>query len=250
MKILTKIIQQKGRPLVKKAKTFGITLRRLDRSELPLFKEITSATSNRRDYVDKSLDYYQDFYDCFGDACEFMVASLNFQDYLKHLESDQAKLENESRNFAQLLKIIMLLKRNKISCVNYQANQQPLIHVLQKPKHSLKIWLTNVILAGSLFVYTKQEAVYLFSGSYPEFNKFYAPALLQEYVMLEAIKRGITTYNLLGITGEFDGSDGVLRFKQNYNGYITRKMGTFRYYPHPLKYKLIHNLKNYLDVTK
>ena len=29
------------------------------------------------------------------------------------------------------------------------------------------------------FVYTPQEAVYLFSGSYPEFNKFYAPALLQ-----------------------------------------------------------------------
>ncbi|MDU7210289.1 MAG: peptidoglycan bridge formation glycyltransferase FemA/FemB family protein, partial [Streptococcus sp.] len=48
------------------------------------------------------------------------------------------------------------------------------------------------------------------------------------------------------ITGEFDGSDGVLRFKQNYNGYITRKMGTFRYYPHPLKYKLIHNLKKIL----
>ena len=104
----------------------------------------------------------------------------------------------------------------------------------------------NIALAGSLFVYTKQEAVYLFSGSYPEFSKFYAPALLQEYVMLEAIKRGITTYNLLGITGEFDGSDGVLRFKQNYNGYITRKMGTFRYYPHPLKYKLIHNLKKIL----
>ena len=64
------------------------------------------------------------------------------------------------------------------------------------------------------FVYTPQEAVYLFSGSYPEFNKFYAPALLQEYVMTQAIKRGITFYNFLGIMGIFDGSDGVLRFKQ------------------------------------
>ena len=104
----------------------------------------------------------------------------------------------------------------------------------------------HVTLAGSLFVYTKQEAVYLFSGSYPEFNKFYAPALLQEYVMLQAIKRGITNYNLLGITGNFDGSDGVLRFKQNYNGYITRKMGTFRYYPRPLRYKAIQQVKRLL----
>lgn len=43
--------------------------------------------------------------------------------------------------------------------------------------------------------------------------------------------------------GEFDGSDGVLRFKQNFNGYITRKMGTFRYYPKPFKYKAIKTIK-------
>ncbi|UGQ08333.1 aminoacyltransferase [Streptococcus anginosus] len=36
----------------------------------------------------------------------------------------------------------------------------------------------SIILASSLFVYTPQETVYLFSGSYPEFNKFYAPAFL------------------------------------------------------------------------
>ena len=64
--------------------------------------------------------------------------------------------------------------------------------------------------------------------------------------MLEAIKRGITFYNFLGITGEFDGSDGVLRFKQNFNGYIVRKMGTFRYYPSPIKYKFIQGIKKLL----
>ena len=104
----------------------------------------------------------------------------------------------------------------------------------------------DVILAGSLFVYMPQESTYLFSGSYTEFNKFYAPAVLQEYMMLETIKRGIPKYNFLGIQGIFDGSDGVLRFKQNFNGYIVRKMGTFRYYPRPLKYKLISLIKKLL----
>ncbi|WP_366535480.1 peptidoglycan bridge formation glycyltransferase FemA/FemB family protein, partial [Streptococcus pneumoniae] len=47
----------------------------------------------------------------------------------------------------------------------------------------------------------------------------------------------------LGIQGIFDGSDGVLRFKQNFNGYIVRKAGTFRYHPSPLKYKAIQLLK-------
>ena len=104
----------------------------------------------------------------------------------------------------------------------------------------------DMVLAGSLFVYMPQETTYLFSGSYTEFNKFYAPALLQEYVMVESIRRGISKYNFLGNQGIFDGSDGVLRFKQNFNGYIVRKPGTFRYYPSPLKYKCIQLLKKLL----
>ncbi|MGZ7230826.1 peptidoglycan bridge formation glycyltransferase FemA/FemB family protein, partial [Streptococcus pyogenes] len=44
----------------------------------------------------------------------------------------------------------------------------------------------------------------------------------------------------------FDGSDGVLRFKQNFNGYIFRKMGTFRYYPKPLKFKVLQGIKKIL----
>ena len=104
----------------------------------------------------------------------------------------------------------------------------------------------DVVLAGSLFVYTPQEAVYLFSGSYTEFNKFYAPVALQEHVMTEALKRGINFYTFLGIQGIFDGSDGVLRFKQNFNGYIVRKMGTFRYYPRPMLHKAITLLKKIL----
>ncbi|MCW8486776.1 peptidoglycan bridge formation glycyltransferase FemA/FemB family protein, partial [Streptococcus macedonicus] len=38
----------------------------------------------------------------------------------------------------------------------------------------------------------------------------------------------------------------VLRFKQNFNGYIVRKMGTFRYYPRPMLYKAITFLKKIL----
>ena len=101
----------------------------------------------------------------------------------------------------------------------------------------------KILFSREFICYMPQETTYLFSGSYTEFNKFYAPALLQKYIMLESIKRGIPKYNFLGIQGIFDGSDGVLRFKQNFNGYIVRKAGTFRYHPSPLKYKAIQLLK-------
>ncbi|MCW8487228.1 peptidoglycan bridge formation glycyltransferase FemA/FemB family protein, partial [Streptococcus macedonicus] len=197
------------RPLVKKAKTFGITLRKLNRDELPLFKEITSATSDRRDYDDKSLDYYQDFYDSFGDSCEFMVASLNFQDYLAHLKTDKAKLDQRIEKLRTAIENNNVSEKKQSQLRELSSQSATFDTRMAEAKEFIsKYGSQNVVLAGSLFVYTKQEAVYLFSGSYPEFNKFYAPALLQEYVMSEAIKRGITTYNLLGITGEFDGSDG------------------------------------------
>ncbi|MGT2948251.1 aminoacyltransferase [Streptococcus devriesei] len=244
---LLKSFSKKGRPLVKKAKTFGTKLRKLKREELHLFKDITSATSDRRDYTDKELSYYQDFYDSFGDQAEFMVASLNFQDYFDHLQQSQDKLGTK------IAKLKADLEKNPHSEKKHNqlrefSSQFDTFTTRKKEAQELldKYGDEDVILAGSLFVYTPQEAVYLFSGSYPEFNKFYAPALLQEHVMLEALKRGITFYNLLGIMGIFDGSDGVLRFKQNFNGYIVRKMGTFRYYPKPLKYKILNTIKKIL----
>ena len=246
-KSLRKSFSKKGRPLLKKANTFGINIRQLKRDELPLFKDITAATSDRRAYIDKPLDYYEDFYDAWGEDAAFTVATLNFSDYYQNLEQDQAKLAQRIDKLKAALEEQPQSdkKRNQLREISSQYDSFELRK--QEAQQFLEEYgQKDVILAGSLFVYTKQEAIYLFSGSYPAFNKFYAPALLQEYVMLEALKRGIPSYNLLGITGEFDGSDSILRFKQNFNGYITRKTGTFRYYPQPLKFKILHTIKKIL----
>lgn len=244
---LIRSFSKKGKPLVKKARSFGIQLRRLKRDELSIFKDITATTSKRREYSDKSLEYYEHFYDAFGDRAEFMVATLNFQDYLSQLEKTQENLSKKIADFDAAL-------RKSPDSAQKKKEHKELLHqfetfeVRKSEAHKLiaKYGEQKVVLAGSLFIYMPQESTYLFSGSYTEFNKFYAPALLQEYVMLESIKRGIPVYNFLGIQGIFDGSDGVLRFKQNFNGYIVRKAGTFRYYPFPLKYRIICLIKRML----
>lgn len=244
---LQKSFSKKGKPLANKASSFGTKLRKLDRSELSIFKKITSSTSERREYSDKSLDYYQDFYDAFGDNCEFMVAEINFQDYLYNLTKEKNKhLEGLSMVEVKLRENPESSKQKKLKL----EIEKQLFSFEQRISEAKELIAEHgsedVVMAGSLFVYTAREAIYLFSGSYTEFNKFYAPVTLQEHVMLEAIKRGIPTYNFLGIQGVFDGSDGVLRFKQNFNGYIVRKMGTFRYYPRPFKKKAIDSVKKLL----
>ena len=246
-KNLLKSFSKKGKPLVKKAKSFGIELKRLNRDELQLFKDITSSTSDRRDYQDKTLDYYQTFYDSFGDKADFMIATLNFHHYYTNLEKDQGKLAQKIEKLQKDLEVNPNSEKKQNQLREF-SSQFDTFEVRKKDakEYIEKYGDQDVILAGSLFVYMPQESTYLFSGSYTEFNKFYAPAVLQEYMMLETIKRGIPRYNFLGIQGIFDGSDGVLRFKQNFNGYIVRKMGTFRYYPNPLKYKLISLIKKLL----
>lgn len=244
---LIRSFSKKGKPLVKKARSFGIQLRRLKRDELSIFKDITATTSKRREYSDKSLEYYEHFYDAFGDRAEFMVATLNFQDYLSQLEKNQENLYKKIADFDAAL-------RKSPDSAQKKKEHKELLHQFETfevrkaeaRKLIVKYGEQKVVLAGSLFIYMPQESTYLFSGSYTEFNKFYAPALLQEHVMLESIKRGIPVYNFLGIQGIFDGSDGVLRFKQNFNGYIVRKAGTFRYYPSPLKYRIICLIKRML----
>ncbi|CAM3053149.1 peptidoglycan branched peptide synthesis protein [Streptococcus agalactiae LMG 14747] len=244
---LRKSFSKKGKPLANKAASFGTKLRRLKRSELPIFKEITSSTSERRDYSDKSLHYYEDFYDAFGDNCEFMVAEINFQDYLTNLQKDLGNLELKLSDLEEKLAANPDSRKYQNMTKEYQAQAETFEKRISEAKELIaEHGSEDVVMAGSLFVYTAREAIYLFSGSYTEFNKFYAPVALQEHVMLEAIRRGIPTYNFLGIQGVFDGSDGVLRFKQNFNGSIVRKMGTFRYYPRPLKKKAIDSVKKLL----
>ena len=210
---------------IQSAFDFNILIRNAEREEIPTFKKIIEETGKRQGFEDKNLDYYFKLYDMFGDKADFLIAEVNPQQSIDALNVKMASLDKKSKQFHQ----------------QYQA--------LQKKKDfltSLDNKSDNIALACALIIYTNTEATYLFGGSYAEYQKFSAPFLLQYHAMKQTMQRNINQYNFLGIQGIFDGSDGVLRFKQNFNGYIVRKAGTFRYHPSPLKYKTIQLLKKIL----
>ena len=64
------------RRAIKKAEHLQVKVRELSRDELPLFKEIMDHTSERRDFTDKTLEYYIKMYDLFHDKNEikYMIA--------------------------------------------------------------------------------------------------------------------------------------------------------------------------------
>ena len=209
------------------ALNYDISIRNISRDEIPQFKQIIEETGKRQGFEDKSLDYYYDLYDTFKENAEFLIAEINTADALAYLDQ-------------------------KISLLNPSSGQyEQQLQKLEKQKTIVRETLADetaetIPLACALIIYNPSEVTYLFGGSYTKYQKFSAAFLIQYHAMKRALEKGITLYNFLGIQGIFDGSDGVLRFKQNFNGYIVRKMGTFRYYPNPLKFKTLSLIKRIL----
>ncbi|KXU12993.1 tRNA-dependent lipid II-Ala--L-alanine ligase [Streptococcus oralis] len=209
---------------IKKSLKYKIIIRRIESDELVAFKQITNETAKRQGFKDKSLDYYQAVYHAFGDKADFIIAELDIVNTIQHIEKEAENLDKSSKNYPK------------------QFEQ------LQEQKEKLKAIADNIcsnklILACALILYTSQEATYLFGGSLKEYQQFSAPFLIQYHAMVQSMEKKIPKYNFYGISGNFDGNDGVLRFKQNFNGYIIRKVGVFRYYPNPRKIKFLHCIK-------
>lgn len=209
------------------ALNYDISIRNISRDEIPQFKQIIEETGKRQGFEDKSLDYYYDLYDSFKDNAEFLIAEINTTDALAYLDQKISLLNPSSKQYEQQLQ---KLEKQKTIVRETLADETA----------------ETVPLACALIIYNPSEVTYLFGGSYTKYQKFSAAFLIQYHAMKRALEKGITLYNFLGIQGIFDGSDGVLRFKQNFNGYIVRKMGTFRYYPNPLKFKTLSLIKRIL----
>lgn len=209
------------------ALNYDISIRNISRDEIPQFKKIIEETGKRQGFEDKSLDYYYDLYDTFKDNAEFLIAEINTTDALAYLDQKISFLNPSSKQYEQQLQ---KLEKQKTIVRETLADETA----------------ETVPLACALIIYNPSEVTYLFGGSYTKYQKFSAAFLIQYHAMKRALEKGITLYNFLGIQGIFDGSDGVLRFKQNFNGYIVRKMGTFRYYPNPLKFKTLSLIKRIL----
>lgn len=235
-KKLLKSYTKDGQYSVKKTQQFGIRVRPLAYEELDKFKKITSETSERRGYNDHDLPYYQSLYKTFGEKAEFLVAEINFADYETAILTQIEKLTGQ---------IEKTKKESKRKELESQLETQK-VRLLEAQEFINQHGREDIILAGSLFIYGSSETIYLFSGSYEVFKKLYAPFAIQHYVMKKTFESGVKSYNFFGVAGNFDGSDGVLHFKQNFAGYVVRKVGYFNYYPNPFKHKALSMVKTIL----
>ncbi len=72
---------------IRKTIKSGVKVRELKRSELDKFKKITQSTSERRNFTDKPLSYYENMYDLFGDEVKFLLAEVEIDGKLTDLSA-------------------------------------------------------------------------------------------------------------------------------------------------------------------
>lgn len=223
-KELLKSFNSNARRKIKKAKDLDINVRPLRRDEIEDFKVLTLETSKRQGFGDKSLAYYQTFYDEFKDNSEFLVSEIDLTHSIEKLEKIVGGMDPEAKNNKQRIKSLQ--------------KEIDMLKEFREDSDKDVISLANMIL-----IYLKDQAIYFLGGSLTKYQKLPGAFKLQYEAMKRICKKNIPIYNFYGIDGVFDGSDGVLRFKQNFNGYIIRKAGGFTYYPNPGKYKILEFIK-------
>lgn len=213
-----------------KAKKFGITVRQLNYDELSVFKKITQETSERKNFKDKSLDYYQQVYKIYGKKAKFLVAELNSSTYLTHLLASKESLEQKVEEINKFLSKQPDSRKKNNQKKELLAQINTYRHRIDKAVEIKKNHPQEIIpLACALFMICRHEVVYLFSGTVEEFKNMYAPFLIQDTMLSYTVKKKIPLYNFYGIKGDFSGQDGILKFKESFGGMAVELTGEFIY---------------------
>lgn len=232
---------------LKKNRQFGVKVRRLSRSELPHFKQLTEDTANRIGFQDKDLNFYQTVFDIYGSSAYFLVAEINFALYVEEEKDVIAQLEQRLFKLKERLDI-KETKKNRRQYVEYNDQKQQHIKRIEKVKSMFngRIPDDNKIIAGALFIEQPQETVYLYSGMYDQYRDYYGPYLLQDTMLRYSVEKQIPLYNFLGITGDFSGKDGVFKFKTEFGGHAEELIGEFICPVRPVKYWFYQMVKKIL----
>jgi len=93
-------MESKTRQILRKNEKCGITTREITKEELPIFKDIMKHTSDRREFVDRPLSYYEAMWDALHDSgiLKILIAEIDFNVYEEKPKNEKEEHERELKN--------------------------------------------------------------------------------------------------------------------------------------------------------
>ncbi|WP_167696540.1 aminoacyltransferase [Staphylococcus hyicus] len=230
---------------IKKALQMGVKVKTLSIDDIDDFYALYRKAEIKHGFSLFTKSYLKQFVTSYPNITSMQLAYIHLNEHIDILKTKahdlDIKIKTQLENQAQPLS---KKKQNKLKeqQIIYDKLQENITIANQlQSKHG-----NTLHLAAAIFAETKDELVYLFSGSNPEFNKFMGSYVLQWHMIQHAKTQHIDRYNFYGITGDFtpNAEDyGVLQFKKGFGGYIEELVGDFICVTNPLLYR-IYQLKN------
>ena len=256
---IMKDMESKTRQILRKNEKCGIHTREITKEELPIFKDIMKHTSDRREFVDRPLSYYENmWYNLHDDGIlKILIAEIDFKEYEQNtkLEKEQIEKELEDRIYK---KENNLLKMNdkKYNQSNKQDEEQieRLKKQLEKIKEYQKEYGNKTILGGIMFLIYGNEVLSLHGGSHAKLMQFQSAYTLHFEGIKYAVENNYKRYNFYGITGDFRKENplyGLYLFKKSFGGHVVELIGefdlvisSFWYHAYNIAFKTYHSIKH------
>ena len=241
-----KDMDSKTRQILRKNEKCGITTREITKEELPIFKDIMQHTSERREFIDRPLSYYEQMWDSLHDSgiLKIYLSTINFTTYKKNVDNDLKQLREEIDDRTHK-KENNLLKMNEKKYQTKQEQDKKEIERLMKLRTEIDEYIeqygTKVTLGGIMFLIYENEVLSLFGGSDARLMNFQSAYTLHFEGIKLAVNGHYKKYNFYGITGDFRKENplyGLYLFKKSFGGNVEELIGEFDLIISPLWYKI------------
>ena len=254
-----KDMESKTRQILRKNEKCGITTREITRDELPIFKDIMKHTSDRREFVDRPLSYYEAMWDALHDSgiLKILIAEIDFNKYEKNTLEEKEEIEKNLKDrIYKKEKNILKMNEKKYNSSNKQDEEsiKRLEKQLEKIKELKDEYGDKEILGGILFLIYGNEVLSLHGGSHAKLMQFQSAYTIHFEGLKMAVEGNYNRYNFYGITGDFRKENplyGLYLFKKSFGGHVVELIGEydlvvskFWYTIYNLAFKTYHKLKN------
>lgn len=256
---IMKDMESKTRQILRKNEKSGIKTREIEKEELPLFKDIMQHTSDRREFVDRPLSYYESMWDSLHDAgiLKILVAEIDFLEFEKNTKEELDTNEKELKDRIYKKEHDILKMNPKKYEQNNKKNEQEIERLkkqLEKIADYKKEYGNKKLLGGILFLIYGNEVLSLHGGTLDNVMQFQSAYTIHFAGIKYAVEHGYKRYNFYGITGDFRKENplyGLYLFKKSFGGHVVELIGEFDliispfwYHTYNLAFNIYHKLKN------
>ena len=208
----------------------GLKVRKGTIEDLDSMTEIFDATSQRKDFQSKSLNYYKKMYHHMKDLMTIYIAYLDPDNYLNDTKS---LLDNELENNKKIEeKMKTSIVGSKL--LNQKETSDNLINKykeeLEKAKKFKEENPNGKDIGALLSLKSGNEYLTLTSGMIAEYKSFTPTYAMYNEHIKDAYEMNYEWIDFYGITGCFDKDDkyyGMYEFKKGFSGNVVELVGQF-----------------------